>query len=127
MATVRIEIEKAKGYSGKRGNKSYVARIAGTSGTATFDRTFLEAAAVDWGDSQLYKKSKGIWTEAYDLEIGLYEVCEYGEREYKVVWEKEGKTVCTTISAERAEAISELLDKGESVEAARAATKPATA
>lgn len=81
-----IEINKSKGYSdhGAKGRSSYVREITGLNGSG-FDGEFMKADSIDWGESELYRKDKGTWTEKYDLSRGVYEVSEYGDRKYFIV------------------------------------------
>lgn len=125
MDTVRLSIEKAKGYSGIRSRASYIARIDGVDDEYKFRREFLKADHIDWGDSQLYRRPKGVWREFYDVAPGLYEVQQYGERRYKIVFIKNGKTGALTIDALRARAIASEMSKGRQFEDARIATMPA--
>ena len=123
MAT--IEIKKSRGYAGNMSKKSYVAAIDGTSDRYGLDRRFLEADDIDWGDSEMYRKHKGTWTEIHHVDVGLYEVCEYGDARYVMVWARNGAEVKTRIDLDRAQAIAKLLDDGVDFEIARVSTKPA--
>lgn len=125
MNTKRITIEKARGYTGKKSGKSYVARIDGIDPRFGFSRDFLERDDVDWGDSQLFKRAKGCWTEMYDLTEGLYEVSEFGERTLRMVgtWVKKDATEPSlnimTVSEERARLFLEFLDRDFTFDQAR--------
>jgi len=113
--TIEIKINNAKGYTGKKSGKSYLARIAGMSNQYGLDREFLTAAEIDWGTSELFKKSKGVWTEIYRVGEGLYETQTYGERAYRLVgvWAAEGQTEATlrsmTIDEAHANKIADLM------------------
>jgi hypothetical protein len=83
MAT--IYVRKAKGYSGKMSRTSYVAEVDDIRGDHV-SRDFLRETSVDWGDSELYRKKKGIWTLIYEItRDGIYEVQEFGERYYLAI------------------------------------------
>lgn len=124
MATIRHSIYKAKGYSGKMAGRSYIARIDGLSSEFGLSRKFLEPNEIDWGDSEMYRKSKGRWTEKYDLSPGVYEVVEFGERDYRVIFMKDGKAAWGRVPQERATAIAKLMSEGAEFETARLATRP---
>lgn len=83
MAT--INVRKAKGYSGKMSKPSYVAEVEDIRGDHV-SRDFLRETSVDWGDSELYRKKKGVWTLIYEItRDGIYEVQEFGERYYLAI------------------------------------------
>lgn len=83
MAT--INVRKAKGYSGKMSRTSYVAEVENIRGDHV-SRDFLRETSVDWGDSELYRKKKGVWTLIYEItRDGIYEVQEFGERHYVII------------------------------------------
>lgn len=83
MAT--INVRKAKGYSGKMSRTSYVAEVDDIRGDHV-SRDFLRETSVDWGDSELYRKKKGVWTLIYEItRDGIYEVQEFGERYYLAI------------------------------------------
>lgn len=90
-----IRVQHAKGYSGRLSNKSYVAKIEGLDDKYGMIRDFQNADEVDYGDSQLFKKNKGVFHNIHktDKEGGIYEKNEHGEREYQVHFPiiKEGK------------------------------------
>jgi hypothetical protein len=80
-----INVRKAKGYSGKMSRTSYVAEVENIRGDHV-SRDFLRETSVDWGDSELYRKKKGIWTLIFELtRDGIYEVQEFGERYYLAI------------------------------------------
>lgn len=80
-----INVRKAKGYSGKMSRTSYVAEVEDIRGDHV-SRDFLRETSVDWGDSELYRKKKGIWTLIYEItRDGIYEVQEFGERYYLAI------------------------------------------
>ena len=82
---VTINVRKAKGYSGKMSRTSYVAEVEDIRGDHV-SRDFLRETSVDWGDSELYRKRKGVWTLIYEItRDGIYEVQEFGERYYLAI------------------------------------------
>ena len=82
---VTINVRKAKGYSGKMSKPSYVAEVENIRGDHV-SRDFLRETSVDWGDSELYRKRKGVWTLIYEItRDGIYEVQEFGERYYLAI------------------------------------------
>jgi len=82
-----ISIKKAKGYDryGSLGKESYLAKITGLDGSGKFDRSYQKTENIDWGDSQLYKKSKGTWTEIHDVDDGIYEAVNHGDYDYYLI------------------------------------------
>lgn len=82
----KVTVQHAKGYSGKLGNRSYFAKINGTDEKYGLDREFQEPDEVDWGDSQLFKKSKGTWNHIHNVngEGGVFEHNQHGDRDYRV-------------------------------------------
>ena len=119
-------IKMTKGYSGMNAKyvKGYMARITGTHAEYGMARSFLKGKA----DSDApYRKSKCSWNDVYTLGAGLYEVSEGGDRKYIVAWSKADRLAVAEIPAARAQAIAALLDAGTEFEAARLATRPATA
>lgn len=126
--TVTVTISKSIGYSGKSGGKAYIAKIVGTSEQYIFDREFIDTECVDKNEMfRIRRKRKGSWTEAAALEPGLYErkSCD-GKAGFSVVWIKDGEAKRFTITEDRAIAMACMMDDGDSFEAARIATKPAT-
>ena len=120
VSTCRISVEKAKGYTGKRSGKCQVAAVTAAG------LSKVQPSEIEWGNSQLYKKSKGIWTEHYDLTPGLYQVCEYDQvRSVMIAPAKSGAMIEVEIDEARASAIVELMEGGETFDAARQATKVA--
>lgn len=82
---VTINVRKAKGYTGKMSKPSYVAEVEDVRG-GSLTRDFLRETSVDWGDSELYRKRKGVWTLIYEItRDGIYEVQEFGERHYVII------------------------------------------
>lgn len=118
-----IKVSKSRGYTGNRSKKSYVAVIDGLCSRYGLNRRFLETDDIDWGDSELFRKKKGTWTEIHHVGIGMYEVCEYGERRIVMVWLKGDVETKTCIAEDRAHEIAYLMDSGSTFEEARRATR----
>ena len=127
MATTMWKIEKSRGYQacGRTAQKSWIAEIDGTDGTYGLSRSFREADEIDWGDSKMYKRNKGVWHEIHRVGPGLYEVCQHGDRSYRIVWLAGDAAKWCVVDETRAKAIAALLDDGQEYETARQATKPA--
>lgn len=122
--TVTIKIEKARGYSGIRSGKSYIAKISGTDPKYIFSRDFIETEATDKAECfNARRKGKGTWIEAAALEPGLYEICRYGEKSYYMVSLKENNAVGGEIADNRVNKMVLLMDEGKSFEESRLATK----
>jgi len=128
-ATVEWRVEKSKGYSrmGHMARKSYVAQVLGTDEQYGLAREFREADEIDWGDSKLFKRNKGIWHEIHRVGHGLYEVCLHGDREYRIVYSRksDGTTAWSKIDESRAKAIAKLMDDGLDYDDARHQTMAA--
>ena len=124
--TYQTEIHMSKGYSGKERayNKGYIARITGLSDEYGFAREFLKGKP-DSNDQ--YRKSQCNWNDVYELEPGLYELSEGGEKYLWIVSVKDGKAVKLTIAIERAQKIAQMMDDGVEFNEARKATKPQAA
>lgn len=123
--TYTTTIHMSKGYSGKEAaySKGYVARITDLDSRYGFARTFIEGKILG---SDYYRKSKCSWEVEYELEPGLYELSEGGERYLWMVSLKDGNAVRTTVSIERIKAMIVLMNDGQSFNEARLATKPAS-
>lgn len=88
-----ISVEHSKGYDpyGKRGQKSYLAKVNGPNIHTDdgLDKEFLsEADSTDWGDYDA-RKGKGTFTHTHKVGPGYYEKSEYGEKTHYVA-RKEG-------------------------------------
>jgi len=128
MATLTKKLRWGKGYSGKLGNKAWIARITGvevdvlsTGKVMPLTREFVDATRVE---REHFNRARTVIEFTYDLEPGLYEQSAEGERSLFIVFANaEGAIKWSTVSAARARAIAERLDEGESFEAAIIATK----
>ena len=136
MMPFTVSIQKAKGYErggGKYSKKSWVAAIdrliKPTDKDPYPNREFLEPSRIDWGDSELYRKAKGVWTEIYELDgenEAIYEVVEFGEHLYLMVFFREsiGEWRHSYISKDRVWQILDCISAGKSFNEARLATAP---
>ena len=122
--TKTLRLRYGKGYSGKMGNKCWIARITGSSKEYGFRRQFLEADNVE---REHFNRSRTMINLSYQLDDGLYEISEAGERWIILVWggsdQQEPKIFRPT--HDRIAAIVALLDEGMEFDAARRQTKPA--
>ena len=122
--TFTYEIEMSKGYTGKAAafSKGWIARIDGTDEQYGLKRVFCKGVA---NSDAPYRKAKCQWMDVYELEIGLYEILEGGERIFARVYEAEtGEIKCGKTSKERAHRIAQMLSEGVDFAEACAATKP---
>lgn len=124
MDTYEILVERSKGYEGKSAAfaKGYVASITGLDETYGMRREF-RAGRPDCNDP--YRKARCSWHDVYAVPAGLYEISEGGTREYVVVYSGEDRMRCTTITAERAQAMASMMSTGKTYDEARRATRPA--
>lgn len=114
-------LDYGRGYSGKMGNKCWVARIDGTDETYELDRDFLDPESVEKDHFNRYRTMVHFH---YNLPVGIYEESEGGSRDFFIVWVKNGEEVRTIIDKERVLAILSLIDEGMEFETARLKTKP---
>jgi hypothetical protein len=112
-----LKLSWGRGYSGKMGNKCWVAKIKGIDEEYKFDRTFLDADRVE---KEHFGRQRTIINFYYNLEDGLYEQSEKGEKILFIVWDNEK---WKDIEEERAMKIAKLLDEGKGFEESRLATK----
>lgn len=111
-----------QGYTGKMGSKCWIAAITGSSNEYGLSRDFVEAAKVE---REHFNRARTMINFAYELNVGLYEQSEGGDREFFAVWIKNGEHVRTRMDEARVKAMVALMDGGMSAEEARIATKPA--
>lgn len=112
-----------KGYSGKQGNKCWIARITGTDNKFGLRREFLEADKVE---REHFNRARTIINFYYELEINcLYEVSESGDRWFICVYadKSTGEAKSMRISDARLEAWVAALDEGKGDNEARVASK----
>lgn len=115
---VTISIERTRGYDrhGKSSRPSYVAEITGLSG-GQFERRFLEPVRREWPDKRLFTRGKGSWIEHYELDQGIYEVTQFGDRTYYVVYERSGALKRRKVSMEELKAALHRVEPWQLVEA----------
>jgi len=116
--TKTISITQGIGYTGKMGNRAWIAEITGTDSQYGLSREFIDADDIE---RDHFGRRRYIRTYHYELGPGLYEVCEHGDRWFRIVWADGSKWA--VIAADRAEAIAKMMDGGAEYEAARRATK----
>ena len=121
---MKITIRKSVGYRGHTGNKSWVAQVVGVDSQFGLAREFCATEAVDAAECfHARRKGKGAWNEAADVGPGLYEVCQHGERSFRVVWATAaGTSKWSACDDERARQIAVRLSAGEDFDTARRAT-----
>lgn len=124
MMTLTKTLRYGKGYSGQKGNKCWIARITGSSKQYGLRREFIEADKVE---REHFNRPRTMIDCSYELDDGLYEISEAGERWIILVWggsdQQEPKLFRPT--PDRIAAIVALLDEGMEFDAARRQTKPA--
>lgn len=117
---MKFTLEKTKGYTtGANAGKTWVAKITSNG------REFVDPSDIDYGDDRAwFRRERATRHDTYEItENGLYEVCELGERCYRVVYEKDGASAWMKIDFERFSAMKKLIESGSDSENARIATK----
>jgi hypothetical protein len=114
-----IHIEKTKGYSGKAAGKTWVAKITADG------REFLTADEIDYGTGREWlRREKATRIDTFHLTDGLYEVCEIGERYFRLVWTKDdGSTGSMALDDDRAARMVALINSGDDFDEAREKSK----
>lgn len=111
-----------KGYSGKSGHRCWIARITGTDTQYELSREFLEPAKVE---REHFNSARTMIDFTWELESGIYEASENGERWFIMVRpNKDGTMSAVQPTEERMRAILHFMDEGMEFEAARKATRP---
>lgn len=126
METKTCEISNSRGigYTGKHGERAYLACITGSDARYGLKREFLTPARVE---RDKFNSRKYTLTYHYEIEPGLYEEQSEGDRRIIMAWVCKGRTTWTSkITQERVAEIVRLLDAGQTFEAARLATRAAT-
>jgi hypothetical protein len=118
-----LHLEKTKGYTGQKAGKTWVAKMTADG------RQFLTPDEIECGpDREWFRKDKATRTDTYHLPDGLYEVCEIGERYFRLVWTKDdGGTGSMALDDDRAARMIALIESGEDFESARQKSKTANA
>ena len=115
-------LDYGRGYTGKMGNKPYVANIVGSSERYGLERKFIEPNKVI---KDKFNSSRTMIHFTYTLPVGLYEMAEGGEKHFFAVNIKDGKHNAFRVDDARVQAMAKLMDGGMSADDARKATKPA--
>lgn len=117
---MKFTLEKTKGYStGANAGKTWVAKITSDG------RHFIDPTEIDYGDDRAwFRRERATRHDTYEIsENGLYEVCELGDRRYRVVYEKNGESAWMKVDDDRAAKMTALIQEGSDSEEARIATK----
>lgn len=123
MTTMTRTLRYGKGYSGKLGNKCWIAEITGSDNTYGLKRTFLEPTRVE---REHFNRPRTIINFSYELAAdGLYELSAEGERwiEMCYVDKTTGETKTSKVSDARVKAWVAALDEGKTNREARLASK----
>ncbi len=120
--TIERTLRYGMGYAGKMGTKCYVARILGSDTQYGLRREFLEPDKVE---REHFNRARTMVNFTWQLEAGLYELSEGGERWIVLVRpSKAAGLKAVRPTDERAKAMIALMDGGASFDEAREATKP---
>jgi hypothetical protein len=122
MTTMTRTLRYGKGYSGKLGNKCWIAEITGSDDTYGLQRTFLEPSKVE---RQHFNRPRTIIEVSYELVVdGLYELSAEGDRWFAMCYEtNKGEIKTAKLSDARVKAWVAALDEGKTNREARLATK----
>lgn len=114
-------LEYGKGYSGRLGNKCWLAAITGMSENYGLEREFLDPVKVE---REHFNRPRTIIHFTFALDVGLYEYSECGERHFLVVWvNKLGEHKKFAPPEDRVRKMVDLMDAGMTADEARKATK----
>ena len=121
MTTIRT-LRYGKGYSGRRANKCWAARITGSDRAYGLAREFLEPVKVE---REHFNRPRTVIKFSYELEVDcLYELSEEGDRWFVGCWKnKTGEVVTGRVSDARLKAWVAALDEGKTNREARLASK----
>lgn len=122
MTTKTRTLRYGKGYTGKTGNRPYVARILGADNHYGLSREFLEPVKVE---REHFNRARTMIDMTYELEAdGLYELSEEGERWIVMCYATvEGEIKTGRVSDARLKAWVAALDDGHTDREARLASK----
>ena len=117
-------LDYGKGYAGQIGNKCWFASITGTSPQYGIEREFLDPTKVE---REHLNRPRTIIHFTFELEAGLYEYSECGERHFLIVWvNKFGEYKKFTPPEDRVKKMLHLMDnEGMTADEARKATRAA--
>lgn len=122
MTTMTRTLRYGKGYTGKIGNKCWIARITGTDKAYALAREFLEPTSVE---REHFNRPRTMIDFTFDLEVnGLYELSAEGERWFAMCYRcTDGEIKTAKVSDARVKAWAEALDAGKTDNEARLASK----
>lgn len=123
MTTMTRTLRYGKGYSGKLGNKCWIAEITGSDNSYGLARTFIDPVKVE---REHFNRPRTIIEFAYELAVdGLYELSAEGDRWFVGVFAdaKTGEIKSMKLSDARVKAWVAALDEGKSNHEARIASK----
>ena len=111
-----------KGYAGMWGHKCWIAAITGTDKQYGLQRAFIEPESVE---REHFNRARTMIDFEWELDVGLYEASEAGERWFFFVQrKKDGEYIGFRPTEARVKAMAELMDHGMPAEDARKATMP---
>lgn len=116
------KLRYGKGYAGKSGNRCWIARIDGTDKKYGLNRTFLDADKVE---REHFSRPRTMVDFTWELDVGLYEASESGERWiFCVFLHQDGEYKTFRPEQDRLKAILKLMDDdGMDADEARKTTK----
>ena len=122
MTTTATEtLRYGKGYTGRLGNKCWIAEITGSDDTYGLSRSFLDPVKVE---REHFNRRRTLVHFSYELALdGLYELSAEGERWFVGALPRKGEVVTRRLSDERVEAWVAALDAGSTHREARLASK----
>lgn len=123
MTTMIRTLRYGKGYSGKLGNKCWIARITGSDSHYGLSRDFLEPVSVE---REHFNRARTIVEFSYELEVdGLYELSAEGDRWFAMCFADKdtGELKTSQVSDARVKAWIAALDDGKTNREARLASK----
>ena len=122
MTTMTRTLRYGKGYTGKLGNKCWIARITGTDKTYGLLREFLEPSSVE---REHFNRPRTMIDFSYELDVnGLYELSAEGDRWFAMCFRnKDGEITTAKVSDARVKAWAAALDAGKTDNEARLASK----
>lgn len=122
MTTMTRTLRYGKGYSGKLGNKCWIARITGTDSHYGLSREFLDPTSVE---REYFNRPRTIIEFSYELEVdGLYELSAEGDRWFAMCYATaDGEIKTAKVSDARVKVWTAALDEGKTNREARLASK----
>lgn len=122
MTTMTRTLRYGKGYSGKLGNKCWIAEITGSDNSYGLARTFLDPVKVE---REHFNRPRTIIEFSYELAVdGLYELSAEGDRWFAMCYATaEGEIKTCKVSDARVKAWVAALDDGKTNREARLASK----